>query len=169
MACDDAMVGNAAADLGQADPGRPWRVVFARVMGVVLLWHVIPVVAVAAGVVAVAAGVVAVARQSPCADACGWAGLAVAGYLVLSLLLSTIAVAILSTVGRHRPALRRVTIVGNAGAAPGIVLSGLCHHLAGHLDRVPALTALGPVGCAPARTWSVWAARDPDRPHWGGG
>ena len=83
-------------------------------MGVVLLWHVIPVVA-------VAAGLVAVARQSPCADACGRAGPAVAGYLVLSLLLvllvlslllSTIAVAILSAVGRHRPALRRVTVVG---------------------------------------------------------
>jgi hypothetical protein len=42
--------------------------------------------------------------------------------VTVSLLLSTVIVAVLSAAGRRRPALRRVVLVGNVGAVPGILV-----------------------------------------------
>lgn len=113
--------GNAAAgDDGAFAGSRRWNV-FGKAMGIVLLWHVIPVSDVAAGLAA------SFREESggTCVDTCGWDGLIWAGQIAMvtvSLLLSTVIVAVLSAAGRRRPALRRVVLVGNVGAVPGILV-----------------------------------------------
>src|SRR5262245_55807223 len=96
--------------------------VFNRSIAVVLAWNLIPWIAV---------GLTAYGyeRDLPgCVDVCAFEGLALAYELVaaiVSLGLSFLLVGALAVAGRRSPRLRRVVIVGNVGAIPGILLSAL--------------------------------------------
>jgi hypothetical protein len=102
--------------------GRSRRAVFGRSMLIVLAWHSIPALD-------IGVGAAALSRQpSSCVDTCGWIGLALAGQVLLtllSLMLATIITALLSSLGRRWPPLRRIAVAGNLGAMPGILLTAI--------------------------------------------
>jgi hypothetical protein len=91
--------------------------VFGRAMGILGLWHLVPI-----GVVAI--GWVAVKHESMSAcgvDSCVFNGLFLVIYLGVvagSLLVSTVLVAVLSAVGRPGSLLRRWVFVGHIGSLP---------------------------------------------------
>ena len=96
--------------------------VFWRSLGVVLAWNAAPAIQVAL----IAA---AFLRDRPgCVDTCGFQALALfyeLTLLVVSLAISVIMVAVLVGLSRRRPRLRRVALVGNVAAIPGILLTAL--------------------------------------------
>jgi hypothetical protein len=112
---------NACMDDSGADPaapaaGDPRGPVFARSLAVLLAWHAIPAAAVILGTSVVA--------REPIGDSLD--GLVLAGQyflLALSLLISLIILIVLTTLGRKKTGLRRVSVLGNVSAVTGLLLS----------------------------------------------
>lgn len=110
---------NAAAGLTPGAAGRSAQPVIARSVGVLLAWHALPAAE-------VTFGAYVAARLSPCADTCGWYGLVLFGHLTalaLSLVTSAVILGALVLVGRMKPRLRRVALLGNLSAITGMLLS----------------------------------------------
>ena len=100
-------------------PGNP---ILGRSLLIAAAWNIIPCV----DLVLTAATYV---KDRPgCVDACAFDGLAVAAELMLLLMslgLSLVLLAVLIVLSRRWPRLRRAAVLGNAAAAPGIVLTAV--------------------------------------------
>jgi hypothetical protein len=107
---------NATAGAAALTPRDSRRPVVVRSIALLLAWHTVPACEVILGTVTVA--------REPIGDSFDGLVLAFQVFLLaLSLVISLVILAVLTALGRRRPRLRRVSVLGNFSAATGILLS----------------------------------------------